>query len=252
MPTEIAGASKTYSPADLREPATSRAAAELRKFARRLSFRGARFAVNGVLKLRFRVREHKLWEYARGLAFFESAGVWPAAGAAPRIFDFGGAATLPVLYLASRGGEVLSADIDAGLSEWTNRMAARRGWRLRATTHNLLDAPAPAGWGLFDAVMSFSVLEHIAVEQQERLLAILGGLLRPGGVFALTFDYGPDAPQAGAVRDAARVERLILASGLALSDARGFCDSGQRFALDNRHPTRRFTFGSLFLRKPAE
>ena len=255
--------SKTFSPADLAAPRVAGVASALQRFALRLGISGVPFAVNGVLRRRFRVRRHKLWEYARGVACVLAACGEPAAvgqttaraaADACRVLDFGGGATLPVFYLAHCGCEVLSLDIDASLVEATERVAReqgrRKGWKLRASTHDLTQVPLPEDWGRFDAVISFSVLEHLAKPHQSLVLERLGALLKPGGVLALTFDFGPDAPMANAVRSLAAVEQLVAATRLAYLDGRPCTDTGERFALDKRYPGCRFTFGSVFLRKP--
>ncbi|MBI1750088.1 MAG: class I SAM-dependent methyltransferase [Acidobacteria bacterium] len=243
--------SKTFSPADLHDPAVAPAAGALRRFALRLGLSGTRFAVNGILKRRFWVRKSKLWEYARGLdCVLRSFYLKKHAGnAKPRVLDFGGAATLPIFSLAAGGSEVLCLDIDTALSDWTNEVAKRRGWQLHASTHNLVTTPAPTEWGLFDAVISFSVLEHIPKAAQPVVLARLAELLKPGGVFALTFDFGAEAPVNDAVRDLDEVERLVAATGLDYLDGCPLADTGERFVIDRRHPGRRFTFASLFLQK---
>lgn len=261
--------SKTLSPHDLRAPGVAPWARALRRFAFRLGVEGAPFAVNGVLRRRFTVSRHKLWEYARSAAAVMPAsgtepghGVQPGAEpeeaiAPPRILDFGGAATLPIFFIAARDCEVECLDLDMALVDWTNDLAAQRGWRLHASTHNLVESVAPAHWQQFDAVVSASVLEHIPKHSQSLVLRRLCALLRPGGVMAISFDYGDDAPQPGAIRDSAEVHRLVAASGLAYppsddsSDQNNqhFDDTGERFALDRRHPHNRYTFGSLFLQK---
>lgn len=242
---------KTYSPADLKRPCVLPMARSLRRHAFRLGLQGTPFAVNGILRHRFWVRENKLWEYARGLdcalcSFYLSER---EKNAKPRVLDFGGAATLPILFLAATGCEVLCLDIDTALTNWTNEIAKRHGWKLEASTHNIVTTPAAAGWGLFDAVISFSVLEHIAKSDQPIALKRLAGLLRPGGVFALTFDFGAEAPVNDAVRDLAEVGRLVAATGLDYLDGDPLTDTGERFVIDKRHPGRRFTFASLFLQK---
>ncbi len=243
--------SKTFSRTDLAAPAVARVAGELQRFALRLGVSGVPFAVNGVLRRRFRVRHlHKLWEYSRGLACLHTAA--PAAkGESKRVLDFGGGATLPVYYLARCGGDVLSLDIDPSLTEATNRIGARRAWRLRGSAFDLTQSPPRSDWGAFDAVISFSVLEHLAKDSQARLLRRLATLVRPGGLMILTFDFGADAPLANAVRDVTEVESLVVATGLSYVNGQPFADTGERFALDKRYPARRFTFGSLFLRRPA-
>lgn len=254
-------ASKTLSLRDLRAPGVAPWARALRQFAFRLGFEGTPFAVNGILRRRFTVRRHKLWEYARSTAaVLLDSGRVPCSGEAPdeanaplRVLDFGGAATLPVFFLAAQGCDVECLDIDEALTEWTNQVATDHGWRLHASPHNLVERVAPAHWRPFDAVVSASVLEHIPKLSQTVVLQRLGVLLRPGGMMALSFDYGDDAPQPGAIRDAFEVHRLVAASGLSypLSERihENFQDTGERFALDRRHPRNRFTFGSLFLQK---
>jgi 2-polyprenyl-3-methyl-5-hydroxy-6-metoxy-1,4-benzoquinol methylase len=243
--------SKTYSPADLKHGRVHKWARILRRYAFRLGLQATPFAVNGILRRRFWVRRNKLWEYARGLdsvlcSFYESER---EKNAKPRVLDFGGAATLPILYLAEIGCEVLCLDIDTALTHWTNETAKCHGWKLQASTHNLVTTPAPADWGLFDVVISFSVLEHIPKAAQPLILERLAKLLKPGGIFALTFDFGAEAPVQDAARDLAEVERLVAATGLDYLDGKPLNDTGERFVIDRRHPQHRFTFASLFLTK---
>jgi SAM-dependent methyltransferase len=238
--------SKTFSPADLLLPPARPMAARLRRAALRLGLSGTRFAVNGILRHRFWVRQNKLWEYARGLSCIFSV---PRPAGAFRVLDFGGGATIPSFFCASLGCDVLCLDIDTALANWTNRVANRRGWKLHASTHNLVTSPAPADWPLLDAIVSFSVLEHIPKPSQTLVLARLAELLKPGGVFVLTFDFGPEAPVNDAVRDLAEVQRLVAATGLDYLDGDPLTDTGERFVMDRRHPDRRFTFASVFLKK---
>src|SRR5712692_324123 len=134
--------SATLSRHDLEEPGLALWARPLRRLALRLGFEGTPFAVNGILRRRFTVRRHKLWEYARG-----AAGAFSCEGGAPRrVLAFGGGATLPIFFFASRGVEVLCLDVDGTLVDWTNQVAAKRKWPLRATTYDLVEsAPRQTG-----------------------------------------------------------------------------------------------------------
>jgi len=239
-------ASRTYDPGDLRLPAVRPWAAAMRRFAAGLGLRRTPFAVNGVLHRRVLVSAHKLWEYAVSAACILSE---PSRKESLRILDFGGAATLPVYFFAARGHAVECLDIDEELCAATRRAAARHRWPLGVSSLNLVDTPPPADWERFDAVISASVLEHIPKAQQEVAVARLAGLVRPGGVFVLSFDFGADAPQPLAVRSVEEAERLVAASGLDYLGGGHFRDTGARYALDRRHPTRRFTFGVLFLER---
>ena len=238
--------SRTYEPGDLALPQMARWARSLRAFGVRLGFRGTPFAVNGVLRRRFIVRRHKLWEYAASAACLFAEGERRI-----RILDFGGAATLPVYFFAERGSHVACLDIDEPLCEATRLATASHGWPLQISSANLLERPMPAEFGgPFDAVISASVLEHLPKPQQEVAIIRLVEALRPGGTFVMSFDFGADAPQPAAVRSVEEVERLVAASGLRWMGNQPFRDTGSRFALDRRYPGKRFTFGCVFLERP--
>ncbi|MCA9285424.1 MAG: class I SAM-dependent methyltransferase [Phycisphaerales bacterium] len=240
---------KTITRADVRRPEVARQAGALRRFAWRLFLGGDRYAVNGVLKRRCRIRWNKLWEYSRGLAYVPWQANW-------KVVDFGGGATIPVYYLADQGLDVASFDIDEHLTGAARATAKRHGWKLHASTSDLTepdardrvaDAPAP---GSIDWAISFCVLEHLPRERQHRIARLLGESLRSGGHLTVTFDYSPDAPVEGALRSEADVHALIEATGLVPQEGPAFHDTGERFVLDKKYPDNRFTFGSLFLRKP--
>jgi hypothetical protein len=234
---------KTITPADVQAERVAPTARELRAFMRAQFWRGQRVAVNGVSKRRLNIRWNKLWEYSRGLGLVPWQPGWTAV-------DFGGGATLPVYYLASRGLTVHSYDIDTALTAEAQQAAQRHGWPVHATTQDLTRDAAGIPTGV-DWVMSFCVLEHLPREAQLHVASLLGGMLRPGGWFTVTFDYSPEAPVEGALRSPEDVRALIEASGCVPEDGVAFEDTGERFVLDRKYPDARFTFGSLFLRKPG-
>jgi len=234
--------SKTISKSDLAEGQTAAAASKLKKFAWRLFWEGTPFAVNGVSKRRWRIRWNKLWEYSRGLGHVPWQKGW-------KVLDFGGGATLPVYFLADAGLDVASYDIDAGLTGQAREVGAAHGWPLLATTQDLTESlpdPIPS----LDWVISFCVIEHLPKEKQRLIVSRMASWLKPGGYFTLTFDYSPEAPVSGAIRNEAEVRELVEASGLEYVDGQAFHDCGERFVLDKKYPEAKFTFGSLFLRKP--
>lgn len=234
---------KTISWRDLEEPRARQVSRNLIRFLWRMRLRGLEVAVNGVLRKRWYVRRHKIWEYARGLAYTE-----PQPGHA--VLDFGGGATLPVFFVAARGAGVKCLDVDERLTDYTNTIARREGWKLEASPTDILEKPLPEGWGPFDRIFSFCVIEHLPKLLQPKAVALLAHNLKSGGRLVLTFDFGPEAPEGGAIRDVSEVERLTEASGLRFLGGGGFRDTGERFALNKRHRDKRFTFGSLFLEKP--
>jgi protein-L-isoaspartate O-methyltransferase len=234
---------KTYEGEDLRPLEVRGMARQLSRYARRLFLRGIPFAVNGVLRRRFYVRKFKMWEYARGLAY---AGIKPGM----RILDFGGGATLPVFYLAEQGCDVMSVDINERFTEYTKAYAKRRGLRLSANSVNLVTTRVPPEWGTFDRILSFCVIEHLPKEAQAPMMNTLAGLLRPGGMLVITFDFGPQAPSEWPLRTLDDVNELIRASGLRPVGNKEFHNANRFFTIDKRFPDSPFTLGSLFLTAP--
>jgi hypothetical protein len=234
--------SKTISMADFQEPTFRRAASLLKGCALRLFLRGTPFAVNGVAKHRLRIRWNKLWEYSRALAHVPWQPDWKVA-------DFGGGATLPVYFLASKGCEVSSFDIDPHLTGLAHKAAAKHRWPLHASTRDLTVDPMQAE-EQFSWVVSFCVLEHLPREKQLAVAKTLASYLKRGGYMTITFDYGEHAPVGGALHTMEDVQNLMDATGLQLQDGSPFSDTGERFELDRKYPGSLFTFGSLFLRKP--
>jgi cyclopropane fatty-acyl-phospholipid synthase-like methyltransferase len=109
--------------------------------------------------------------------------------------------------------------------------------------------PAADQLNSYDRIISFCVIEHLPKNLQQLTLARLAKMLKPGGMFELTFDFGENAPVEGAIRSAAEVREMIKASGLTPLGDGEFHDTNERFVIDQKYPDRQFTFGSLFLRK---
>lgn len=246
---------KTLDDADLADPRIHPAAASLRRWVWHWLLSGERLGVNGRVKRRFYIRRHKMWEYARGLALTGASVPARASGGPMVALDVGGAMTAPLFYLAGHGDRVVSLDIDAGLVDETNRIARRRGLSIDARTTNLAVEDPSAGdlscAGGFDRVYCFCVIEHIPPPGQAVVARRMGSLLKPGGQMCLTFDYGEDAPTEAPMATPAHVESIARAVGLPLMGDGAFVDDGRRFALDRKHPDRRYTFGSLFFHRPV-
>lgn len=212
--------------------------------------RNAPVAVNGVLRRRFYVRRLKMWEYARGLAALP-----PRVG--QPVLDFGGGGTLPPFLLAANGTPVKVLDINRELAQYSADVAQQRNWPLSVDFFDLAaaDAKLPADWvGHFDRIYSYCVMEHIPMDGQERVLARLAQAVRPGGGMTLSFEFGQDAPAEEPWRDMERVERMVAIlrdNGMQLQNGQEFVDSGDRYALDNRHAQSHFTFGMLVVEKSA-
>lgn len=242
---------KTLAYEDLADALVAPTYRDLRRFVWRWWLRGYRLGVNGKIRRRVRVRPQKMWEYSRALALTGAA----RPGEPMRILDVGGAMTLPIFFLASLGHEVVSLDIDRGLVDETNRLAARAGLKVRALTTNLVEEdPEPGSLGApggFDRAYCLCVIEHIVPPGQQRVATRMAKLLKPGGQLAITFDYGENARSEAPVRTPADVEALKQAIGLPLLGNTDFVDDGRRYPISRTHPEQPFTFGSLFFEKPA-
>lgn len=91
------------------------------------------------------------------------------------------------LALASNGFDVTAFDVSETAVEITGRVLEHYGFELAARrTASVLDT----GWpdGAFDAVVCFSVLDHMTVPDAQRALRELGRITRPGGLLLLAFD----------------------------------------------------------------
>jgi SAM-dependent methyltransferase len=226
----------------------------LRRWVRGWFLRGHRLGVNGQARRRLKVRDQKMWEYARALALTELSGPAREPGARFRVLDVGGAMTLPVFYLGDLGDSVVSLDIDRALVDETNARAARARIDVAAHALNLVERdPSPEELGApdgFDCVLCLCVIEHIVPPGQHRVAERMAKLLRPGGLMALTFDYGANARSEAPMPGIESVHALRAAVGLPLLGNETFEDDGRRYSISRRHPDRPFTFGSLFFEKP--
>lgn len=123
------------------------------------------------------------WEYS-------TAVLMSGVKSGERILDCGGAATLLPLYLARKGCDVVTIDINVSRVEKADRIS-------KALQLNTLNLPMDMAHldgkrlGSFDRVFSISVLEHLTQDkQQEKSIRGMGKVLRPGGTLTLTFDMG--------------------------------------------------------------
>ena len=234
---------KTMDRADLKEDGIPAIRRSLDKFARKLFFKGIPFSVNGYLRWNYHIGWYKLWEYARG---FKYCGIEKGM----KVLDVGGAATVPVFYAAARGCSVYSVDIDEKLVRHTKKASKKKGWNIHAACINLCEGELPEDWDGFDVAVSFCVIEHINEEGRQKLLKKIGERLKPGGVMAITFDYGQNAPTQSPLRSVNDIKRIISQTGLGLCGNAEFADNSKLYMLG--HASRaRYTFGSIFLRKVA-
>lgn len=124
----------------------------------------------------------RLWEYS---SLFD---VWRRTPGA-NVLDIGGAASPLPYLLAERGAHVTATDLQPLLVEVANHVARQRKIPLEAVCRDVANPP-PEWDGAFDLVTSISVLEHIPPEARFLIFQAIYRILRPGGLFYMTFDYG--------------------------------------------------------------
>lgn len=210
-----------------------------------------------------------LWEIAWLVAH---TPMKPAA----RVLDMGGAGSLFSCYLASRGCELHTIDLQAELCEQAEKTGRRMGWRIHARRMDMTRLDYPDHY--FDHIFSVCVFEHLPVSGRIACNAEVARVLRPGGTVGYTFDYAN--PQSfGRIDTPDDVRRqFIEPSGLRLRGGDAFIDAGERdlecpqcfgFGRFTRAAARlhamatgsverarvassstSYTFGALFLEKP--
>lgn len=158
---------------------------------------------------------------------------------AARVLDMGGAGSLFSCYLASRGCEVHTIDLQEDLCRQAGKTASTMGWRIDARRMDMTQLDYPDGH--FDHVFSVCVFEHLPVSGRIECNREVRRVLRPGGTAAYSFDYAN--PQSfGRIDTPDDVHRqFIEPSGLRLRGGGAFVDNGLRYL----EPPQCFGFGRL-------
>jgi hypothetical protein len=149
-----------------------------------------------------------------------------------RLLDLGGSSSLFSYYMASKGLEVTTVDLQSKLVENANRVAERAGWRLHNLRMDMRDLELDGG---FDHITSICVFEHIPVTDRAEISTRIGELLPPGGTLSLTFDYLNPSRWARLSSPEDVRSQLVEPSGLSVRGNRRFHDNGKRYLLSPFH-----------------
>ena len=180
----------------------------------------------------------RIWEYS-------GAVVESGVDGRMRVLDAGGTGTVLSYYLAAEGCRVTTVDINPQKLADTRTTTPALGLAMDHVLASITDLPfAPES---FDAVFCVCVIEHVARAEQGRGMRELGRVLRPGGVLAVTFDYGCEGADNPFLSPQEVVDRLIVPSELAVIGNPALDVDPEDFG----GATARYTFGSLFLGKPG-
>ncbi|HUN80400.1 MAG TPA: class I SAM-dependent methyltransferase [Phycisphaerae bacterium] len=144
-----------------------------------------------------------------------------------RVLDMGGAGSLFTCYLASRGIEVHTIDLQEELCRRSDQIAQCMNWRLHARRMDMTRLDYPDAH--FDHVFSVCVFEHLPVSGRVKCNEEVRRVLRAGGTAAYTFDYAN--PQSfGRIDTPADVHtQFVEASSLRMKQDASFHDNGKRY-----------------------
>ncbi len=144
-----------------------------------------------------------------------------------RVLDMGGAGSLFSCFLAARGHDVVSIDIDADLCRRADALGTAMNWRMRGEVMDMAELDFPDGH--FDHIFSVCVFEHLPVSGRVRCNEHIRRVLKPGGTASYTFDYAN--PQAfGRLATPEDVNwQFVEPSGLSWRGQPRFEDNGLRY-----------------------
>ncbi len=181
----------------------------------------------------------RLWEYS--LTIIEST-----VDTRMRVLDAGGTGTPFSYHLASEGCDVYTVDINEKKLRDAHALTSALGLNMHHDVQSITSLRFPDAF--FDRVFCICVIEHLPIPEQPQAMAELARVLKPGGILAVTFDYGAASCGENPILNPTEIEeRLISPSELAVLGHRDFSLETQDLggmALDH-------TFGSLFLAKPG-
>jgi len=146
-----------------------------------------------------------------------------------RILDMGGAGSLFSCYLADRGHEVYTIDLQDNLCRQAEDTAGIMGWQLKAQTMDMSNLDFPDEY--FDHVFSVCVFEHLPISGRIQCSEKVKKILKPGGTASYTFDYANPQMFSRFNSPADVQQQLIEPSKLALRGNGDFHDTGQRYLI---------------------
>jgi SAM-dependent methyltransferase len=160
--------------------------------------------------------------------------------AGQRLLDLGGSSSLFSCYMAARGLDVVTVDLNEELVANGEALAAETGWSLRNVRMDMRDLDEAELGGRFDHVTSVCVFEHIPLADRIDVSRRIRRLLEGGGCFSITFDYLNPSRWARIGSPADVEEQFVAPSGLRVRGNREFHDTGQRYLLHELyHPRAR-------------
>lgn len=177
-----------------------------------------------------------------------------------RLLDAGGASSLFSCYLASKGYEVHSIDINKSLIHNGNKIAKAMNWNMTTYLMNIKELKFEDCF--FDHAYSICVFEHIDYTLKKIALKEIARCLKQNGIFSATFDYRNPAVAISNMRtDISDVNQLVTKKDIERSFLSTDCfelignadfhDNSKSYLVNRKMDNAPYTFGSIFLRKKA-
>jgi hypothetical protein len=150
-----------------------------------------------------------------------------------RLLDLGGSSSLFSCYLASKGLDVVTVELNEELVANGDELAASTGWKLRNLCADMRELDAGVLGGPFNHVTSVCVLEHLPLSGRLEVGCGIRDLLVDGGSFSITFDYLNPSHWARIGSPADVEEQFVAPVGLQRRGNCHFHDNGLRYLM---HP----------------
>lgn len=147
-----------------------------------------------------------------------------------KVLDLGGSSSLFSYYLASKGLDVTTVDLQKELVDNANLVAKKTGWNLKNFFMDIRDLNFSEE---FDHITSICVFEHIPMYDRVKINKKIKSLLKNSGRFSITFDYKNPSKLAMINSKIDINNQFIKPSGLKLRGNKEFYDNGERYLL---HP----------------
>lgn len=147
-----------------------------------------------------------------------------------KVLDLGGSSSLFSYYLASKGLDVVTVDLQQQLVENADHVARRMGWKLK---NYVMDMTQLDFNFQFDHITSICVYEHMPIHDRVQINGRIQRLLRRDGRFSITFDYRNPSRRASISTPDDVYEQFVKPSGLTIRSNREFVDTQRSYLI---HP----------------
>lgn len=146
------------------------------------------------------------------------------------VLDLGGSSSLFSYYLASKGINVSTIDLQKELVDNANHVAKQMNWNLK---NQVMDMRELNFNSKFNHITSICVFEHIPMYDRVIVNEKIKDLLIEGGKFSITFDYRNPSKCAQINTPQDVYNQFVKPSGLKIRGNKEFVDNGKNYLL---HP----------------